>query len=487
MNTLIVHKKKVYVFLIAVVLISSALLLLYKLGHEAFYDYDEATYAEITHESLTNGNYFAVTYLNTPYFRKPPLLFWLTDISNELIPNIEYATRLPSALAAILLIGIVMLVCFEASGSLGAALLGGMILATTSAFMESAREVRFDTLVALFITATFYAFLRATRSPQQQKWYLAAGIFFGFAILAKDVLAAFAGVAALAYVLLERRADFFRSKYFWGGAALTLLVVAPWHLYETLRYGEVFWDSYLGTEVFSRVTTNIFGSGFGPTNADYISYFFTFPAPWTELFCALIILFPFFYLKTNKKLRRVIVSSAITVATILLIVIFAHTKALSYLIPAYPFIAIAVALAIAGLYKLSNLFIRIGMCIVITACLLFAVGLTMQNSLHISPYYAYRLEYSFEEMHIGEMIKASGANPLVYTYNDSDFGTILYYSQLPATKNQYINLLSDSSEVIAGSLVFTNSSAQEIAKQFPAHSFTPLYQGAYISLLRINR
>jgi 4-amino-4-deoxy-L-arabinose transferase-like glycosyltransferase len=486
MNSFLIHKKKVYAFLIALVLLSSALLLLYKLGHEAFYDYDEATYAEITHESLVHGNYVSLTYLNTAYFRKPPLLFWLTDISNKLIPNVEYATRVPSALAAVFLIGVVMLICFEVSGSLGVALLGGSILATTSAFMESAREVRFDTLVALFITATFYAFLRASRSPQHQKWYLAAGIFFGLAILAKDVIEVFAVVALLTNVLLERRIDFIRNKFFWGGAALALLIIAPWHLYETFRYGSAFWSSYIGTEVFSRVATNIFGSGFGPTNADYISYFFAFPAPWTELFCGLVLLFPFFYRKADLRTRQVIVAAVVTIAAILVVVGVAHTKALSYLIPLYPFLAIAVALALAEIYAHSKIVFQIGLCIVLGLCFVYGAWLTVLNTLHINRYYKYQVEYSFEEMQVGELIKSSGANPIVYTFNDSDFGTILYYSQLPSTKNQYIDLLSDSSDVVPGSVVFTNSSAQEIAKQFPAHSFIPLYQGEYVTLLRIT-
>jgi 4-amino-4-deoxy-L-arabinose transferase-like glycosyltransferase len=490
MTTFLAHKKQWYAFLIALVLLSSTLLLLYKLGHEAFYDYDEATYAEVTHESLAHGNYFSLTYLNTPYFRKPPLLFWLTDTTNEIIPNVQYATRLPSAIAALLLIGVVMLICFEASGSMGAALLGGILLATTSAFMESAREVRFDTLAALFISATFYAFIRALRSPHQQKWYLAAGVFFGLAVLAKDVLAIFAGVAVLAYVLLERRSDFIRNRYFWGGAALALLIVLPWHLYETLRYGDAFWDSYIGTEVFSRVATNIFGAGLGPTNADYLSYFFTFPAPWTELFCVLVVIFPFIYKKADVGVRHVVATSFVTIAAVLLIIFSAHTKALSYLIPIYPFMAIAIALMLFEIWKqIKNewpSFIKGGLCIALLLCVLYAAWFTVINTLHINVYYLYQVEYSFEEMHIGELIKASGSNPMVYTYNDSDFGTILYYSQLPATKNQYIDLLSDSSTVVPGSLVFTNSSAQEIAKQFPDHSFTPLYQGAYVSLLRIN-
>jgi 4-amino-4-deoxy-L-arabinose transferase-like glycosyltransferase len=483
MSLLQKHKKLVLGFFITILLLFSGIILFYKLGHEAFQDYDEATYAEITSESLAHGNVFSLTLLNSPYFRKPPLLFWLTDASNEVIKNPEVADRLPSALSALLLIELVMLVCYEAGGGYAAALISGAILATTSAFIEPARQVRFDILVSLFIIATFYAVLRAKKNPT---WYLAAGIFLGLAFLSKDVISVFAVIAGVSYLFLDQRFAFFRNKYFWWGIGLFFVVVLPWHLYETFKYGAAFWQSYIGTEVFSRVTTNIFGSGFGPTNLDYDDYFFTFAAPWAQFLIASLLAFPFFYKKMNRNVRNVILASGISLLAIIAVLLISHTKALSYLIPAYPFIAIIVALTISELYRLNRLVVRALLALALLIAIPFGMYFTVTNALHINSYYAYEVEYSFEEEQIGLTLRALTSSPVVYTYNDDDYGTIEYYSTLPFTKNPYVLLLSSESKVVGNSYVFSASSRSELASAFPSYTFIPIYTGADVSLFAIK-
>ena len=478
------YRKQILILATAIVILGSAFLLLYKLGHGAFQDYDEATYAEVTSESLAHGNLFSFTLINNPYFKKPPLLFWLIDVSREVIPNQEVAARLPGALAGLALVIVVMLLCLEVSGSILTALLGASILATTGTFIEFARQVRFDILVSLFLVATLYAWIKAEKNP---KWFVAAGIFFGLAFLSKDVISAFAGVAVLSYACMRRDFSFFKSKHFWEGFVLSLVIIVPWHLYETIRYGWAFWQTYLGAEVLTRVQANIFGNGYGPTNTDYDWFFFNFAAPWAQAFFAALLVPLLFFKKLNSRVRNIIISCLVTIVAIGTVLFFSLTKAISYLIPLYPFIAIVIALCIGEAWRLGGKEIRSAVLGALIVLLPYAVSVAINEGFDSKDYYAYQVEYAHEEKAIGELIASSGPNPMVFVYNDNDLGTIEYYSKLPFTKNEYVYSLSDTSIITPNSLVFTHSTLPELTSTFPEFNFKELYTGADVSLFAVSR
>ena len=479
-----VYKKQIFAVLGAALLLGSAWLLFYKLGHEAFQDYDEATYAEVTSESLAHGNFLSFTLINSPYFKKPPLLFWLIDVSREIIPNQEVATRLPGALSAFALIIVVALLCFEVTGSVGAALLGASILATTGTFIEFARQVRFDILVSFFILATFYAWIKATKNP---KWYIAAGIFFGLAFLSKDVISAFAGVAVLSYAFAQRDFSFLKDKYFWRGFVLSLVIILPWHVYETIKFGAAFWQTYLGAEVLTRVQANIFGNGYGPTNTDYDWFFFNFAAPWAQLFFVSLITPILFFKKISKPVRSTLVSCLVTIFVIGCVLAFSHTKAISYLLPLYPFIAIVIAVSASELWKLGGKDVRSIVLGIFIVLLPYAITVAINEGFDVKEYYVHQVEYAHEEKAVGDLIGQSGPNPMVFEYKDNDLGTIEYYSKLPFTENEYMYELNDASVIAPDSLVFTPDTEVEISSQFPQFKFTQLYAGADVSLFGVSR
>ncbi|MDB5265522.1 MAG: 4-amino-4-deoxy-L-arabinose transferase or related glycosyltransferase of family [Parcubacteria group bacterium] len=483
-------KKKIYGVLIGVVLVAAAGLLLYRLGAEPFQDYDEATYAEVTAESMAHGNFLSFTFLNNHYFKKPPLLFWLLSASKDLVPNEELALRLPGALSALALIALVMLVCFEAGGGAASAVLAGAILSTTSAFIEPARQVRFDLLVSFFVVAVLYAGMRAKRDA---RWYVAAGALFGLAILAKGVIAIFAVIAVGSYILLStpgalrERFSFLRNGYFWGGVVALLLITVPWHAYETYRFGEEFWDSYLGNEVISRLQMNLFAGTNAPSNLGYLWYLFSFAAPWAELLLGMLLALPFLYKRINIHIRSTLYASIITILSLVVVLALSQTKAVSYLIPLYPFIAIALALGIVEFCRKSRSSVRFDIVCALVFLALFGFGLTLYNAFHINPYYSLQETLATEEKAVGLIIHSTNPSPAVYEYQYDSIGSIQFYGELPFTANPYVLLLSNTSEPVPGSLVVTTAASATLTQQFPHHHFTPEYIGTSVSLFRIDR
>ncbi|MBA3789344.1 glycosyltransferase family 39 protein [Patescibacteria group bacterium] len=463
-------------FLIAIVLAGSSYLLLYRLGAEPLHDYDEATYAEISLESGLSHQYVVPTFLGNEFFRKPPLLFWLIDVDNKIISSSELAARLPSALSALGLIILVMRLVYEATKSGFAAVFGGAVLMTTSAFIEPARQVRLDLLVSFFSLAAVYAFLRAL-DDRHRHCFLGFGIFLGFAVLAKGPLAIFTIVAVLTLAAIYKRFEWIRDRYFWGGVLLFLLIALPWHFYETIRFGFTFWNVYLGDQVFSRMGQTLFS---GPTNGDYISYLFAFAIPWIVVFGASVVAGGFLWKRMRKKTQALFVASVITVISIVLIFFSAKTKAGSYLISLYPFMAVAVAVSVFEIYRLLHTRARIFL--ILSCVILSSVGfeLSIFNGFHTNPYYATIDALAMQEKGIGQTLRAQHASQF-YVYNATTLGSIMFYSRILHP----ISLGPGGMPPIGSFILYQTTEAAQLHAVYPTLSFISDYEGSLLTLASV--
>lgn len=481
------YRRQITVAAILSILLFSGYCLFYKLGNEPFQDYDEATYAEVTHESLEHGNPASLTFLNQPYFRKPPLLFWMTTASSHVFTDVEFADRFPSALAGFAAILIVALICVEAGAGIGTGLIAAGILATTASWMEFARDVRFDNLVAFFCIAALYAAIRASRDA---RWFVMVGATLALAILSKSVMAAFGGVAVFVFLLGEGTfLRSLRSRWLWIGIGVFFVIVLPWHVYMTLTYGEAFWHSYLGTEVFERASQNLFLGGTNPTNLDYLYYMASNAAPWMELFVFTVMSMPFLLRRMTDRIRSTFIAAFVAILAVLVVALTAHTKAFGYLMPLYPFLAVMLALAGREVWRITSASSHAEtLKAVLTAfgivLFLYAAALARYEALHIDPYYGWELSQASEEHAIAEII-AQAPHSEVYVYGGySDLGSIYYYTHLPDTDQPFILLWSASSTPATTSTAFilATSSPASLSASFPHYTFTQTYSGKFVSL-----
>ena len=128
-------------------------LFIHGLGGTSLWDPDEPRQAIMAREMMARGDYVH-PYLNgVPYLEKPPFHPWLIVAAAKITGKVnEFSSRIPSALAALLLLLLVYLlgrtVDHEVSGFLSA-----LILATNYQFLGNARESVMDMTFALLIGA----------------------------------------------------------------------------------------------------------------------------------------------------------------------------------------------------------------------------------------------------------------------------------------------------------------------------------------------
>ena len=243
-----------------------AFVLLWGLWSGDLLNTDDAIYAQMARESFASGEWVAFTWLGTPLFEKPPLLFWSLEISGGLFGFNTFAMRLPAAIAGFLscvflyrivrreLGRLARLIAASAIADIVLAAAAVGLLVATFTFMWMSRRVMTDPLLTLATLAALDFALRLRASPG---WRPAAGLGLagGIGLLAKSIAIGPVALGLLPFIL--RRETW---RYVLMACGIALLVAAPWYLMMSAEFGSEFWEVTLGYHVVSRASDAIVGS-----------------------------------------------------------------------------------------------------------------------------------------------------------------------------------------------------------------------------------
>ena len=225
------------------------------LGWMPFFGADEPRYARVGEEMVLRDNYVTPTLNFKPWLEKPPLLFWVETISFRLFGISETTARLPVALMG----GLCALLsgCFLAGrATRRAGFLGFLIMVTTPLFFAYSRAASTDMpLVATYSLAMLSTYLAL---GQRSHWQtVGAGLFLGLALLAKGPVALilFAG----SWILL----GLIELPLAWSWIRLTtimflgVLVAAPWYWWVWVENGFDFVLTFFVNHHLARFLTTM--------------------------------------------------------------------------------------------------------------------------------------------------------------------------------------------------------------------------------------
>jgi 4-amino-4-deoxy-L-arabinose transferase-like glycosyltransferase len=299
------------------------LLLLYllHLGSVGFVSPDEPRYASIGREMAARGD-LVTPYLNSsPWFEKPPLLYWLTALFTRLGLHDEWASRLPGALASLAFL-LFFYATLEREFSARVAMLASAIVGTSAGWVAYS----FAAVPDILMSAAFGAALLVTLFDTRPRRGYLAGALLGVAMLAK----AFVPLVLIAPVWLIAR-----------GKRLAIIVsalaiAAPWHLLCWWRNGSTFWDDYFLKQQIARFFTR---------DLQHVQ------PVWYYAPVLLAALFPWTPLLALLHRKRVlddfrVRSLLVWLALALLFFSLAQNKLPGYLLPLLPAVAIVLAVAL---------------------------------------------------------------------------------------------------------------------------------------------
>src|SRR5512138_851742 len=94
----------------------TAVLYLFTTTDRGVIDYDEGYYAQAAKGMAESGNWVTPYVNGIRFLEKPPFLYWLTAASFKVFGINEFALRLPTALAVVALVCVVMLIGMRLAG-----------------------------------------------------------------------------------------------------------------------------------------------------------------------------------------------------------------------------------------------------------------------------------------------------------------------------------------------------------------------------------
>lgn len=249
----------VFVALCTIAICTLALFALYfvHLGSYPLFDPDEPVYGQVAREMAGGAGWLSPHLNGALWFDKPPLFYWLSALSVSVFGATEFACRLPSALAALGVVGLAYALANHDFGPRAAAL-AALVMATCLQQIVLARAAVTDMTFVFFLTAALYGYRRwhdeaFAASGRRFGWALACGAATGLAMLTKGPVAPLLlGLAFLIHANSLGRGRLLLS----ADAALAILaalaVGLPWYLLMLHLHGNLFVQGFLVANNITR-------------------------------------------------------------------------------------------------------------------------------------------------------------------------------------------------------------------------------------------
>jgi 4-amino-4-deoxy-L-arabinose transferase-like glycosyltransferase len=314
------------------------------LGDYHLFDPDEGRSAEVAREMLATGHWLVPTIGFDQFHDKPAFYYWMIASSMRLFGATDYAVRLPGVVAATLC---VVATTVWAGRYLGRStgLLSGLILATTLGFIGMSRIVLTDAtfswwIVAALLYGSAWWMEGRTRGWPTWPFYLLlalATLTKGPAapVLAALVLVPFAWRTRLPVALRRTRPL--------QGALILIVVAGTWYGAASLAAPEYVWN-FLWNHNVRR-----YAEGGGGHSASVLTFCYLLPAaylPWS-------LYFPTTVAGLVRSARRApltypLLFCVIWVASVVGFFSLSGSKLVTYVLPAFPPLAVLVADGLSG-------------------------------------------------------------------------------------------------------------------------------------------
>ncbi len=198
--------------------------------HLSLMEGSEGLYAGIAGEMARRQEFFNLTYQGIPYFNKPPLFFWLLNLSTSLWGDNEIALRLPGSLAAVATVALVYRLGVQLI-SPTAGFWAALVVLTTHVFLWYGRRVLFDSTLTFFVTAALFSWIQIQILGRSSRWYLLAFLSMALGAMLKELHGLFLPLLVMTvYALIQRDARMVKDRFFWAGLIGALALMAGYAL-----------------------------------------------------------------------------------------------------------------------------------------------------------------------------------------------------------------------------------------------------------------
>ncbi len=309
------------------------------LGGATLRDWDEGYYAIVARHMYRSGNWLYPLLHEQP-FDKPPLGEWLIAASYSLLGISELTTRLPLALISACGVPLLYWVGQEIFTSQLSAVFSALVYLTLLPIVRHGRLAMHD---GITITLFLLLLLGLLKSRQHKLWAIIPGVAFGLLILARGEMAFVLGAIAFLFLVIDRRLSLFKNPYLWIGLFVGILPVIAWYAAQGQHYGAEFWQGRFFGPLVQRIWQP-FHNHDGPPWY-YLVELLKYSFPWVLFLPSGLILA--WQQRHSSWGRLTLVGIVVYGLTISVM----RTKLPWYIMPLYPFVALAVGAKLAVVWQ----------------------------------------------------------------------------------------------------------------------------------------
>jgi len=331
---------------LALVLLGLALVPYFvELGSPPLWDANEPLYAEPPKEVLSwaEGDFLAPTWNGKPYFAHPPLSTWITVPFYAWFGADEWAQRLPMALAAALIV----LATYRLGWRLGGRRVGlwaALFLAATPKFWLFSRQLSGDVYMTALLTWAFALALPSLSGTVDRRSLRWANVLVAVGWLAKGpVILVLYGGALLFTWLLGRPHGGWGDLRPWRSLLLVIVLGCPWFVYMAIRYQDLgFLGQHFGHYTFGRMLGSIGERSW----IFYVQVLVGDGQPWVT-----VLPFAAWMAWRARDRRPAALLPWVAILWVVLFFMLSAGKRNVYLLPIYPWIAVAIAPLVDAVWR----------------------------------------------------------------------------------------------------------------------------------------
>ncbi|BAB76046.1 ArnT family glycosyltransferase [Anabaena sp. FACHB-709] len=330
--------------LLLVLLVAALALWLTFLGNLPLRDWDEGTIAQVARDiwqaPVGSMRWLYPTLAGEAYHNKPPLMHVLIAWAYSIGGVNEWTTRFPGAFITALGVPLLYLLGRSLFNRSLPALFAALVYLTMLPVVRHGRLAMLDgTLITFFLFVLFCL----VKARQNQKYALGVGIGLGLIALTKGMMVLLLGGIAGLFLLADRQLILLTSPYLWSGLFLGSAPAIAWYIAQWQHYGGSFLETNLQSQTFNRLFQPVEGHSGPPWY--YVLEILKYGFPW------LLFLPGGLYLAAKK--RDTSWGCLILVGTIVYLVSISvmRTKLPWYVMPIYPFLALAIGAKLADVWQ----------------------------------------------------------------------------------------------------------------------------------------